>query len=424
MLVLIAAKKFYTMSRMHSFFKTSHRNIFGILLVALSLGFGGCRKDIDQNRVTSYYGMSYSEVFESFWNGMNTNYIFWDIEKVDWNNMYKTYKPRFEYLDAHKKDPNTVNLAAQYLVDMTKDLSDSHFSLNFNGGVSYVIAGYPLQNTNNFSPSSIRHQLRGDRAPIPRSTFDVVIPQNYLTKAQAGTDGNSFRMNLGIIPRNNKNILYLEYSAFQLKSQYWAPNGTTSPVKPVLDEFFRYTKDPDVDGLIIDLRGNPGGSVPDLDFLLGRLITSPVHVSYTRTKNGNGRLDLTPWIKGYVHPQPGGVNFNKPVAVMVDSYSASMSEMTSIASKAVFDKVKIVGETTWGGTGQIPSSDVKYLGGQFTAANFVQVYMAGVEFRDKNLVSYENKGITPDIRIAYDTTAIKRNVDVQLDKALEYVISQ
>ena len=63
------------------------------------------------------------------------------------------------------------------------------------------------------------------------------------------------------------------------------------------------------------------------------------------------------------------------------------------------------------------------MGGQFTAANFVKVYTAGVELRDKNMVCYENKGITPDIKIAYDTAAIKRNIDVQLDKGIEYVTS-
>ena len=131
-----------------------------------------------------------------------------------------------------------------------------------------------------------------------------------------------------------------------------------------------------------------------------------------------------PWIKGYVHPQPGSTNFtNKPIAVLVDGYSVSMSEMTSVAAKAIFSKAKLIGEKTWGGTGQIPPTDTRYLGGQFTAANFVQVYCAGVEFRDKNLISFENKGLTPDIVIAYDTTAIKNNIDVQLNKSIEYVIS-
>jgi hypothetical protein len=396
----------------------------GTLVLMLSMLATACRKEVPkEDRLTGYYGKSYSEVFESFWNGMNTNYVFWDIEKVNWNDMYKTYKPRFEYLDQQKNDPNNAQKAAQYIVDMTKDLSDSHLNISFNGYANFVVAGYPIQSTS-FSPASIRHQLRGDRAPIPRSTFDAVIPKYYLTKSMSGSDGVSFHINMGLIPRNNKNILYLEYSSFQLSSQYQLNNTTTLPVKPVLDQFFRYTKDPSVDGLILDLRGNPGGAVADLDFLIGRLITSPGHFSYTRTKNGDGRLDFTPWVKGYVHPQSGGTNFTKPIAVLVDEYSVSMAEMTTLAVKHVFANSKIIGEKTWGGTGQIPPTDVRYLGGQFTAANFVQVYMAGVEFRDKNLASYENKGITPDIEIPYNPDAIKNNIDVQLEKAIAYTISQ
>ena len=404
--------------------KLSSRKIRVLLFVLLlSAVIGGCRKEVEKERLTSYYGNSYTEIFEAFWNGMNTNYMFWNTETVNWDNMYKTYKPRFEYLDTQKNDPLAPEKAVQYLVDMTKDLQDSHLSLTFNGIANFLIAGYPVQ-SNMFSPANVRHQLRGDRDAIPRKVFDQIIPKYYLTNAEHGTDGGNFHMNMGIIPRNNKKILYLEYSSFQLQSEYYTVNNTSKPVKPVLDKFFQYTKDPSVDGLIIDLRGNPGGSVPDLDFLLGRLITSPVHVSYTRIRNGNGRLDFTPWVKGYIHPQPGSIDFTKPIAVLVDSYSVSMSEMTSIATKAAFPKAKLVGETTWGGTGPIPASDTRYLGGQFTAANFVQVYCSGIEFRDKNLVSYENKGITPDIQVAYDTTAIKNYIDVQLNKGIEYLISQ
>ena len=281
-----------------------HNNNFlrKLLLVSLAgLVMVSCRKEAAPERVTSYTGKSYTEIFEAFWNGMNSNYVFWDIETVNWDDMYKTYKPRFEYLDQQKNDPQSPQKAIQYLVDMTKDLADSHLDIAFNGFANYVISNYIVQNATGFNPASIRHQLRGDRVPIPRSVFDLVIPKYYLTKAESGTDGQRFRMNMGIIPRNNKNILYLEFSEFQLEAQYYSQNSTTTPVKPLLDHFFQYTKDPSIDGLIIDLRGNPGGSVPDMDFLIGRLITSPMHVSYTRTKNGSGRLDYTPWIKGYVH---------------------------------------------------------------------------------------------------------------------------
>ena len=394
-----------------------------LFVVAMSILLGACRKEVNTERVTSYYGKSWSEIFEAFWNGMNTNYIFWDIEKVDWNNMYKTYKPRFEDLDLHKNDPRSAQMAAQYLVDMTKDLADSHFQIEFNGLANYVIANYPVQSFS-FQPSSIRHQLRGDRAPIPAKTFEQVIPQYYLTKAESGSDGYYFRMNMGVIPRNNKDILYLHYTSFQLGIQYSYGNSTATPVKPVMENFFLYTKDPSIDGLILDLRNNPGGAVSDLDFLVGRLITSDKHFCYTRTKNGSGRLDYTPWIKGYVHAQPGSVDFKKPIVVLVDQYSVSMSEMTTMAIKAVFPDAVVIGEKTWGGTGAIPQNDQRYMGGQFTAANFVHVYTAGIELRDKDLNSYENKGITPDIQIAYDTAAIRNNIDVQLEKGIQVIGSK
>ncbi len=94
-------------------------------------------------RITSYTGQSYSDVFESFWKGMDENYMFWDIETVDWNNMYKTYKPRFESLDQQKGDPTVGEKAVQYMVDMTKDLMDSHLALTFNGQATYLIQGIP-----------------------------------------------------------------------------------------------------------------------------------------------------------------------------------------------------------------------------------------------------------------------------------------
>src|SRR6476620_2699701 len=127
-----------------------------LLLLLFSAAMGGCRKEVEKERLTSYYGNSYSEIFEAFWNGMNTNYMFWNTETVNWDNMYKTYKPRFEYLDTQKNDPAAAQKAVQYLVDMTKDLADSHLTLTFNGIANFVIGGYPVQ-SNVFTPSAIRH---------------------------------------------------------------------------------------------------------------------------------------------------------------------------------------------------------------------------------------------------------------------------
>jgi hypothetical protein len=67
----------------------------GIALLLMVIFAISCRKEVERERLTAYYGKSYTEVFEAFWNGMNTNYVFWDIETVNWDNMYKTYKTAF-----------------------------------------------------------------------------------------------------------------------------------------------------------------------------------------------------------------------------------------------------------------------------------------------------------------------------------------
>ena len=384
----------------------------------------GCRKEVQPEGLTNYTGKSYSEVIEAYWNGMNANYVFWDIDTVAWNNKYKTYKPLFESLDRQQRDSTTEAKAVQYIVYMSKDLVDGHMTLYFHDTVTYMVGGHEFR-SRGFNPSSVRHQLREDRAAIPRKVFDTIIYNNYLTNAEHGTarieDENiDFRLNLGIILRNNKKILYLEFPYFFLTALYNDP--TTFPsVKPVLDHYFRYTKDPSIDGLIIDLRGNGGGE-PDLDLLLGSLITEPVNFAYSRHKNGGGRLDYTPWVKNYcVHPYSGSTKFTKPIAVLVDGNSISMAEITSMAAKAIFPKAKLVGERTYGANGPVFPDDLYTLGGQFEVANMMHVYIAAVETKDNNMINHEGIGLTPDIHIAYDITAIKNNIDVQLDKAIEYV---
>src|SRR4030095_1103063 len=133
--------------------------------------------------------------------------------------MYKTYKPRFEYLDQHKKDPGNAQKAAQYLVDMTKDLSDSHLDIAFNGITTYLVSNYEITGMD-FMPASIRHQLRGDRMPIPQNVFQEIIPKYYLTNARMGNNGGNWRINMGVIPRNNKDLLYLQFSSFQLLTAF------------------------------------------------------------------------------------------------------------------------------------------------------------------------------------------------------------
>ena len=72
---------------------------------------------------------NFSEIFETFWKKMNMNYMYWDVDKTKWDNIYLNYKPLFEKLNLSNHDD--VIQSVQYFTDMTKDLIDGHYYISF-----------------------------------------------------------------------------------------------------------------------------------------------------------------------------------------------------------------------------------------------------------------------------------------------------
>src|SRR5258708_14527851 len=119
--------------------------------------------------------------------------------------------------------------------------------------------------------------------------------------------------------------------------------------------------------MIMDMRNNHGGDVGDLNFLIGRIISKPLHFGYTRSKSGNGRLAYTPWINASVLPVSESKSFSFPIIVLADNYTASLAETVTMAIHTL-PNGKIVGETTWGATGPI-TNNLVYDDGQFNISN-------------------------------------------------------
>ena len=156
-------------------------------------------------------------------------------------------------------------------------------------------------------------------------------------------------------------------------------------------------------GLIIDLRGNPGGSVTSVCSVADHLLPDGL-IFYMEDKDGN-RTEYN----------CEGVDFGLPLVVLVNEYSASAAE---ILSGAVKDSGigKLVGKRTFGkGIVQdvIPLQDGSAF--KLTVANY---YTRGGN--DIHL-----KGIEPDIEVELDTDAfLEDGTDTQLDKAVEVILEE
>ena len=144
-------------------------------------------------------------------------------------------------------------------------------------------------------------------------------------------------------------------------------------------------KEEEVQGIIIDLRGNGGGSLPEATLLTGLFIDKgPV----VQIRNGANRVD--------VHRDKDGIShYDGPLTVMVDRYSASASEIFAAAIQD-YGRGVIVGEHTFGkgtvqqhrGLGRVYDLYENPLGSiQYTIAKFYRI----------NGGSTQHRGVLPDI---------------------------
>jgi len=386
--------------------------------ITVALAFLSCEKIVPSiNSPESYPGDNYNEIFESFWNGMNNNYVFWSVDTTNWDNVYRTYKPLFSQLTVFNKKNDSI--AEFYFEKMTSNIIDSHYTLSFNN------TGHQ------FSPA-LNRKLKIDQShpdsiySLPNDFFNSVvinyIDHSFLLK---GTDTilyeNSkvpFTVISGTI--NNK-ILYLYFNGFFLSH---AGKNT----QPAIDYFLSTVSNlpSNISGIVIDVRENGGGEITDLNYLLGSMIGTPLTFGYTRGKSNIGRLDYTPWAPAILTPQVGSFPVSLPIVVLADHLSVSMAELTTLAIKAL-PTGKFIGTTTWGANGPLAPS-VYYNAGQFTVGassfgpnGYMFVYTSSFMFEGVDGKVYEGKGVKPDIWAAETLAAYQARQDLQLSAAIKYI---
>jgi len=146
-----------------------------------------------------------------------------------------------------------------------------------------------------------------------------------------------------------------------------------------------------VDGIVIDLRGNGGGSLPEVVQMVGLFIEDgPV----CQVK---GKYD-TPTV---LRDKDKSVLYDGPLAVMVDEFSASASEIFAAAIQD-YKRGVIIGSTSTYGKGtvqrQIPVANelLEAVGGP-SKEDMGSVKLTLQKFYRVNGGSTQLKGITPDI---------------------------
>jgi carboxyl-terminal processing protease len=185
-------------------------------------------------------------------------------------------------------------------------------------------------------------------------------------------------VNIGVITVPS---FYQDYNARAAGDRNY--RSTTRDVRKLIEEL-RAEK---INGLIIDLRGNGGGSLPEATGLTGLFIKGGPVVQLRETDGTVEVLD---------DPEPE-VAYQGPLAVLVDRFSASASEIFAAAIQD-YGRGVVIGQQTYGkGTVQnlIPL-DRFALGPR---PEYGQLTVTIGKFYRVTGDSTQNRGVTPDIQL-------------------------
>jgi carboxyl-terminal processing protease len=191
----------------------------------------------------------------------------------------------------------------------------------------------------------------------------------------AGSDGEVVKIGVIDLP-----VFYMDFNGrAENKPDY---RSSTRDVRRLIGEL----EEQGVTGIVIDLRNNGGGSLLEATTLTGLFIdTGPV----VQVRNSSGRISL----EEDVEP---GMAWSGPLAVLVNRYSASASEIFAAAIQD-YGRGVIIGEPTFGkGTVQSLLDLDDY--GSADKPGMGQLKITMAQFFRVNGGSTQNLGVEPDIR--------------------------
>lgn len=209
--------------------------------------------------------------------------------------------------------------------------------------------------------------------------FNIVITRDEVKLTERAAKGDTREITLGSGAKKNIGVItlpsfYRDFDAFERKDP--EAKSTTRDVKRIIEDM----KSKNVEGLVIDLRSNGGGSLDEVVDLVGLFIPKGAVV---QVKNLGGEIEVR-------EDDDNGFAYKMPLVVITDTFSASASEIFAGAIQD-YKRGIIVGNNTYGkgtvqslfGLGRKPKAGAL----KYTISKFYRPTGA----------STQKKGVAPDI---------------------------
>lgn len=307
--------------------------------------------------------------FEMFWKLIDEQYCFLGYKNIDWNAVYDEMMPRVEAAKSEQEFFNVLEASLDYLRD----------------GHVWMISPFKVYSCDTylFDENNVQYP----------SNFDWdVVEDNYLKETFRRLEN---KIKFGEIERDGHTYAYIYYEGFEGS---WEDDDYKY-IEPIVNK---------ADGIIFDIRNNPGGAGEVGLELAANFVKEKTHIGYYASKAGTGHDDFSELIPLYLKPEKKHDWSDKKTMLLTNREVYSTANLFTCALKHAKNVTQIGGIT--GGGGGMPMT-------HYLANGWLVVFPSNVLF-DINKQHIE-EGIAPDIEVTATEDEFKIGVDAILERALE-----
>ena len=299
-------------------------------------------------------------IFDLLWRDFDRHYAYFVEKGVDWNTVYDEYRP------AVGPTTSEAGLRATAIA-MLSELRDGHVSL-VTPYEEWAWDGWWQGRAMNYDPAVVRAYIDGAlaRAPGGRITYGRLAPH----------------------------IGYIHIRDFT--GAGWADDADRA-----LEAL------PGIGGLVLDVRGNAGGTESLMLPIAGRFADRTRLFDRVYYRNGPNHGDFHDGIDRYVGPR-GARSFTGPIVLLTNRRVFSTGE-SFVSALRTMPHVTVLGDTTGGGAGNPINRELP---------NGWSVRVSRWKVVTADGLTYEGVGLPPDVPVQISPEHAEQGRDTILEHAL------
>lgn len=306
--------------------------------------------------------------FEMFWKLVDEQYCFLGYKNIDWDAVYDEMMPRVEAAKTEQEFFNVLEASLDYLRD----------------GHVWMISPFKVYSCDTYKYDENDVEYPGN--------FDWdVVKDNYLKETFRRIKSN---IRFGEIERDGHTYAYIYYAGFDGS---WEEDDYKY-IEPFVNK---------ADGIIFDIRCNPGGQGEVGLELASNFVKEETLIGYYASKSGNGHDDFTNLVPLYLKPTFEHDWSDKKTMLLTNREVYSTANLFTCAMKQAKNVTQIGGIT--GGGGGMPMT-------HYLANGWLVVFPSNVLF-DINKQHIEG-GIAPDIEVTATDEELEAGRDAILERAI------